>query len=136
MLTNAHINAIVPAADLTRARKFYEDKLGLKVIAEDPSPGVTYQGREGSLLYLYQTPFAGKAGHTIAGFSVENVEATVAGLKAKGVAFEEYDMPNLKTVNSILTMGPMKAAWFKDTEGNILAVGNLKTAVKEMAVKG
>ncbi|MBE0481423.1 MAG: VOC family protein [Dehalococcoidia bacterium] len=133
MQTNL-IYAIVPAADLSRARKFYEN-LGLKAIAEDPWPGVTFEGGDGSLLYLYQTPNAGKAPHTLAGFSVDDVEATVDGLRAKGVRFEEYQTPDLKTVNGIATVGPVKSAWFKDTEGNILAIDNMKSVLRQSHVR-
>ena len=128
MLTNAKIHPTLPAVDLDRAKKFYEGTLGLKVIMEDPSPGVLLQAGEGSTIYIYERT-ATKADHTVAGFSVKDVEATVKGLKAKGVVFEDVDDPGLKTVESIATMttpaGEFKGAWFKDTEGNILAVTNM-----------
>ncbi|MBI2328690.1 MAG: VOC family protein [Chloroflexi bacterium] len=125
MLKNAiTVVPTLPAVNLQRARKFYEEKLGLTVARTDPSPGVYYQVGKGEL-YLYQRG-ATKADHTVASFWVKDVEAEVKALKAKGVVFEEYDIPSmgLKTVNSVATMGSMKAAWFKDTEGNVLAVGN------------
>ncbi len=124
MLTNAAIHPTLPVVDLARAKKFYEEKLGLKIVQEDPSPGAILQCGKGTMLYIYQRG-ATKADHTAASFIVDDVEATVKELKAKGVVFEEYDSPGLKTVNSIFTMGEMKGAWFKDTEGNILAVSNL-----------
>ena len=128
MLTNAKIHPTLPAVDLDRAKKFYEGTLGLKVIMEDPSPGVLLQAGEGSTIYIYERT-ATKADHTVAGFSVKDVEATVKGLKTKGVVFEDVDDPGLKTVESIATMttpaGEFKGAWFKDTEGNILAVTNM-----------
>ena len=123
MLANAMAMPTLPAVDLKRSRKFYEDKLGLKVMMEDPSPGVTFKCGQGSMLYVYQRA-ASKADHTLAAFVVDNIEAEVLELKRKGVKFEEYDMPSMgiKTVNSIATMGASKDAWFKDSEGNILAV--------------
>jgi len=124
MLTTACVFPTVTVVDLNRARKFYEEKLGLKVIQTDPSPGAVLQAGEGARLYIYQRT-ATKADHTVAAFTVRDVEATVKELKAKGVVFEEYDMPGLKTVNGIFTMGEIKGAWFKDTEGNILAVTNM-----------
>ena len=124
MLANAAVHPTLPVVDLDRARKFYEEKLGLKVVRTDPSPGAMLQAGGGTMLYIFQRG-ATRADHTAASFIVDDVEATVKGLKAKGVVFEEYDMPGLKTVNSIFTMGEMKGAWFKDTEGNILAVSNL-----------
>lgn len=115
----------MPVVDLERARKFYEEKLGLKAVRVDPppAPGVMYEAGEGTGLYIYQRA-ATKADHTVATFEVDNVEAEIKDLKAKGVVFEEYDLPGLKTVNSIATMGTIKGGWFKDSEGNILGIFN------------
>ena len=128
MLANARVHPTLPVVDLERAKKFYEGTLGLKVILEDPSPGAVLQAGEGTTLYIYQRA-ATKADHTVAGFTVKDVEATVKELKAKGVIFEDVDFPSLKTVEGIATMttpaGEFKVAWFKDTEGNTLAVGNM-----------
>ena len=124
MLTNAAAHPTLPVVDLERARTFYEGKLGLKVIRTDSSLGALLQAGEGTRLYLYQRA-ATKADHTVASFTVKDVEATVKELKAKGVVFEDIDTPGLKTVDGIATMGEMKGAWFKDTEGNILAVSNM-----------
>jgi catechol 2,3-dioxygenase-like lactoylglutathione lyase family enzyme len=114
--------------DLERAKKFYEGTLGLKVIMEDPSPGAVLQAGEGTTVYIYQR-VATKADHTIAGFKVKDVEATVKELKARGVVFEDVDIPGLKTVEGIATMmtpaGEYRGSWFGDTEGNILTVGNM-----------
>jgi catechol 2,3-dioxygenase-like lactoylglutathione lyase family enzyme len=124
MLINAKVHPTLPVVDLDRAKKFYEEKLGLKVIQTDPSPGAVLQAGEGTQLYIYQRA-ATKADHTAASFSVKDIEATVKELKAKGVVFEDIDTPGLKTVDGVATMGELKAAWFKDTEGNILAVTNM-----------
>ena len=121
MLTDFSVYATIPAADLARARRFYEDKLGFK--AADVSPaGVMYKAHD-SGLYLYASTFAGTNKATAAGFNVTNLKATVAELKAKGIAFEEYDMGGeYRTVNSIMTTPDGLAAWFKDTEGNIIGL--------------
>lgn len=123
MLVNAAVAPTLPAVDLKRARRFYEEKLGLKVVMEDPSPGIMFQAGKGTTLYVYQRA-ASKADHTVASFTVNDIEAEAKELKGKGVKFEEYDIPSmgLKTVNGIATMGKMKGAWFKDTEGNILSI--------------
>jgi catechol 2,3-dioxygenase-like lactoylglutathione lyase family enzyme len=113
--------ATIPAKDLEGTRKFYEDVLGLEVVMENPA-GISYRSGD-SFLNLYPTEFAGTAQHTLGGFLVKDVEAAVADLRAKGVTFEEYDMPGIKTVNGIAEMGGMKGAWFKDPEGNILSIG-------------
>ena len=125
MLADYMVAPTLPVVDLERAIKFYEEKLGLKVAQRDPSPGAMLQCGKGTMLYLYQRG-ASKADHTVAAWNIDDIEAVVKGLRAKGVAFEEYDMPGLKTVNSIATFAPnMKSAWFKDTEGNILAVSQM-----------
>ncbi len=126
MLSKATVTPTLPAVDLKRARKFYEEKLGLKVVSEDPSAGISLQGGKGTRLYVYQRG-ATKADHTVATFKVDDVEAEVKELKAKGVKFEEYNIPSMgiKTVNSVATMNDYKSAWFKDSEGNILGISNM-----------
>jgi catechol 2,3-dioxygenase-like lactoylglutathione lyase family enzyme len=129
MLSNATIYPTLPVVDIKRARSFYEQKLGLKMVDEDPMGGLTFVAGN-CRLYLYQRG-ATKADHTVAFFQVENIENEVKELKNKGVKFEEYDMPQMKikTVNGIATNGEgdnmMKTAWFKDTEGNILGLGQM-----------
>ncbi len=125
MLTNAAVHPTLPVVDLARARKFYEEKLGLKVERVDPPPasGVRYKVGKGSGLYIYQRG-ATKADHTVATFEVDDVEAEVKELQAKGVVFQDIDMPSMgiKTVNGIAIMGDIKGGWFSDTEGNTLGV--------------
>ena len=110
----------IPAKDLDGTRRFYEDVLGVQVITEDPG-GILYRSGD-STFSLYPTEYAGTAQHTLGAFMVNDVEAAVADLRGKGVTFEEYDMPGLKTVNGIAELGGFKGAWFKDPEGNILSV--------------
>jgi catechol 2,3-dioxygenase-like lactoylglutathione lyase family enzyme len=124
MLAHAAIHPTLPAVDLQRARRFYQDTLGLKVIREDPSPGILFEAGKGSSIYVYQRG-ATKAEHTEAAFTVENVEAEVNELRGKGIRFEDIDIPGIKTVNGIATMDGHKAAWFKDTEGNILGISDM-----------
>ena len=124
MLNKAMVAPTLPAVDLKRARKFYEEKLGLKVVMEDTSPGIMLQCGKGTMMYVYQRA-ATKADHTVASFAVDSIEAEVKELKGKGIKFEEYDMPGIKTVDSVATIGGMKSAWFKDTEGNILSIAQL-----------
>ncbi len=132
MLANAAVCATLPVVDLKRAKKFYEDKLGLKLIWEDPSPGAYYQAGMGTALYIYQRA-ATKADHTVASFMVDNIEAEVKELRSKGIKFEEYNIPSMKlnTVNGIAEMDGMKSAWFKDTEGNILNIGEMSKAIQD-----
>jgi len=121
MLSNAPIVPYIPAADVPRARKFYEGILGLTV-KEEYAGGVIYECGKSSWVFMYPSPGAGTSKASTAFWTVDDVEAEVAALKARGVAFENYDWPGLKTVNGIATGGGAKTAWFKDTEGNILAI--------------
>ena len=120
MLSTAPIRAYLPASDVARARAFYEQKVGLRPKLEYAG-GVIYECG-GSEAFLYPTPNAGTSKASQAFWHVSDVEAEVAELKKRGVTFEDYDMPGLKTRNSIATGGGAKTAWFKDTEGNILAI--------------
>ena len=120
-LTNSPVVPMLPAVDLNRAKKFYEEKLGL-VPADMKAPGTAfYKAGAGTMLGLYERG-ATKADHTAACFEVTDIEATMADMRAKGVAFEEYDDPGFKTVNGIAVADGKKCAWFKDTEGNILGL--------------
>ena len=119
MLSTAPIRAYIPVADLARARRFYEEKIGLAP-KMDYAGGVVYECG-GAEVFMYPTPNAGTSKASQAFWQVKDVEAEVAALKARGVKFEEYDMPGITMKNSIATAGGAKTAWFKDTEGNILA---------------
>ncbi|HYN08955.1 MAG TPA: VOC family protein [Vicinamibacterales bacterium] len=121
MLKNAPIVPYIPVSDVKRARAFYENTLGLKPKEVHPE-GVIYECGEGSWVFMYPSAGAGTSRASTAFWTVDDVESEVAQLKAKGVVFEEYDMPGIKTVNGIATGGGAKTAWFKDTEGNIMAV--------------
>lgn len=120
MLTTAPIRAYIPASDVSRARTFYEQVVGLRP-KEEYAGGVIYECG-GTEVFMYPTPNAGTSKASQAYWQVDDVEAEVATLKARGVVFEEYDMPGITTRNSIATAGGAKTAWFRDTEGNILAI--------------
>jgi predicted enzyme related to lactoylglutathione lyase len=121
MLKNAPIVPYIPVTDVARARKFYEEKVGLDP-KEQYAGGVIYECGKGSSVFMYPSAGAGTSKASTAFWAVDDVAAEVAELKARGVVFEEYDMPGIKTVNSIATGGGAKTAWFKDSEGNIVAV--------------
>jgi predicted enzyme related to lactoylglutathione lyase len=121
MLREHPIHALIPATDLERARAFYADKLGLTPTREERA-GLVYETPGGAWFRLYRTPYAGTAQHTIAGWVVEDLEAEVAELKARGVVFEEYHAGQLQTVDGIATIQDARVAWFKDSEGNILGL--------------
>jgi predicted enzyme related to lactoylglutathione lyase len=121
MLQKSPIYAYLPAKDVERARRFYEEKLGFKP-KEEVEGGVVYEFAKGTACFLYPTPNAGTSKASQAFWQVDDIEREVAELKKRGVKFEEYDMPDMKGKNSIYAGGGAKAAWFKDSEGNILAV--------------
>jgi predicted enzyme related to lactoylglutathione lyase len=121
MLQNSPLYAYIPAKDVSRARKFYEDKLGFRP-KQEVAGGVVYEFGKGTACFLYPTPNAGSSRASQAFWQVDDIEREVAELKKRGVKFEDYDMPGMKTKDGIFTGGGSKAAWFKDTEGNILAV--------------
>jgi predicted enzyme related to lactoylglutathione lyase len=125
MLSNSAVTANVPASDLERAKAFYADTLGLSPVSENPG-GVVYTTDGGTSFFLYQTEFAGQAGHTIAQWHVADVAAEVAELRAKGLEFEHYDMPGTTWEGDVASMGDMgRAAWFKDSEGNIMCIDDM-----------
>ena len=122
MMQKFPIYAYIPAKDMARARKFYEEKLGLKPGAH-VGDGVSYEFAKGTACFLYPTPNAGTSKASQAFWQVQDIERLVAELKSRGVKFEDYgDMPGMKRTGEIYAGGGAKAAWFKDTEGNIMAL--------------
>jgi predicted enzyme related to lactoylglutathione lyase len=121
VLQNSPFYAYLPAKDIARARRFYEERLGLKP-KQEVEDGVVYEFGQGTAAFLYPTPNAGTSRASQAFWHVDDVEREVAALKARGVVFEDYDMPGDKSPSGVLTAGRVKVAWFKDSEGNILAI--------------
>jgi catechol 2,3-dioxygenase-like lactoylglutathione lyase family enzyme len=115
------IYTVLPAKDLARARAFYRDMLGLEPTMEKPGM-LAYSGPSGYIFQLYETDAAGTAQNTQMGWSTSELDDDVAELRERGVIFEEYDLPGLKTENGIAFVGTERAAWFKDTEGNTICI--------------
>jgi predicted enzyme related to lactoylglutathione lyase len=123
MLNDSKVEANIPASDLDRARAFYADKLGMKPREEFGGESLAYETAGGTTFNVYRTAYAGQAGHTIAQWHVSDIESEVRELKGKGVVFEVYDMPGVEWDGEVATLPGMgKAAWFKDSEGNIMCV--------------
>jgi catechol 2,3-dioxygenase-like lactoylglutathione lyase family enzyme len=120
MLSKLEFHATLPAKDMNRAKQFYAEKLGMNPSTESPA-GAIYQCKD-SWFLLFPSAGASTGQFTQGGWETNNVEVEVAELKSRGVTFEEYDLPNFKTVNSVATMGSNRAAWFKDSEGNLLGI--------------
>ena len=121
MLQSNPMYAYLPAKDVARARRFYEGKLGFTPKGEVDG-GVFYEFGGGTACFLYPTPNAGTSKASQAFWQVGDAEREVAELKARGVVFEDYAMPGEKSASGVVTAGGAKAAWFKDSEGNILAI--------------
>ena len=121
MLQDAPMFAYIPATDVARAREFYEGTLGFKPRSETAG-GVIYECGGQTACFLYATPNAGTSQASQAFWQVDDVDQEIAELKARGVVFENYPMPGLKSASGAVIAGGAKAAWFKDTEGNILAI--------------
>ncbi|KJS60268.1 VOC family protein [Streptomyces rubellomurinus] len=126
MLGDAPVLAMIPAADLARAKAYYTDTLGLKLVEETPED-VTFESG-GIRFGMYETPSGGQAAHTLASFKVADLDGEMSALRARGITFEEYDFPGLKTENGVAVGSDgLRAAWFKDCEGNILCVAERPT---------
>jgi catechol 2,3-dioxygenase-like lactoylglutathione lyase family enzyme len=129
MLAGTHVEAIVPVTDLERAVAFYQDVLGLEIekrIEMPPNDAVRFRIGDGTLA-VYQSVGAGQSRHTLLGFIVDDIEATMNELRGRGVVFEEYDMPGFTTTDGIVDIADERAAWFKDPDGNILSLGQTVT---------
>jgi catechol 2,3-dioxygenase-like lactoylglutathione lyase family enzyme len=125
-LKSCKVEAVVAVSDMSRAREFYEGKLGLQGGPEQPDGGVTYMCGEGTELHVYPSPDnAGKSGATLAAFATSDVEGTVDELTSNGVEFERFDTDQIKTnEKGIAEFGDDRIAWFKDPDGNTLGVGS------------
>jgi catechol 2,3-dioxygenase-like lactoylglutathione lyase family enzyme len=121
MFESATSHATIAVSDLDRARKFYEETLGMKVV-DERSDGLRFE-TGGTWFLVYPSQFAGTAQSTYMSFEVSDLDAAVKELRERGVTFEEYDMPGLKTVDGIAEIQGARGAWFKDPDGNILSVG-------------
>jgi catechol 2,3-dioxygenase-like lactoylglutathione lyase family enzyme len=124
ILSRSPIAPTLPASDIGRAKAFYRDVLGFEVVAEMPETGeVMFRSGQDVLFLVYRSPSAGTNRATAAAWRVSDLGAVVAELKSRGVEFENYDLPGLKTVDHIAAMPDgTRVAWFKDTEGNILGI--------------
>ncbi|HLK38600.1 MAG TPA: VOC family protein [Polyangiaceae bacterium] len=122
MLGNADAIATVAVRDLTRAREFYEGVLGLRVLNAQGSEAITFQSGKAALI-VYRSDFAGTNKATAMNWMLgKEIDQVVQGLKEKGVTFEHYDLPGMTKKGDVHAFGEFKSAWFKDPDGNILAL--------------
>lgn len=115
--------AVLPASDIGRARAFYQDKLGLTPEEGLDETGTMYSVGASKFL-VYETSFAGTAKNTALTLEAADLDAAMTELRGRGIAFQEYDMPGLKTENGVASLGDERTAWFLDSEGNIIALSS------------
>jgi catechol 2,3-dioxygenase-like lactoylglutathione lyase family enzyme len=118
-LAGSRLIATIPVRDRDRAEAFYTDVLGLEVQSASEAGVLLHIGEAQILLYESGAP---APTHTLAGFEVDDLETRMADLRSRGVVFEDYDFPTLRTVDQIAWIGPERAAWFRDSEGNVLSI--------------
>ena len=124
MLSDKTVVATIAVKDLEAAKKFYETTLGLKASGDEDPGGIMYKSGP-SYLFVYKSDYAATNKATAASWGVgDDIESVVSQLEAKGVKFEKYDMPNARREGAVHIMGQLKAAWFKDPDGNILNIAN------------
>jgi catechol 2,3-dioxygenase-like lactoylglutathione lyase family enzyme len=132
MLDKATFICPIPVVDLERARAFYGGPLGLTLVAESEAGILLALGGGGRIL-LYRSPGGSQPTHTVAGWEVERLEPVIERLEGAGVVFEDYDFPGLTTENHIAWIGPERAAWFRDSEGNVLAISEPWTGTESVS---
>lgn len=128
MLNKAVIMPTLPVVDMKRAKNFYEQKLGLTPVDFGADWIMGFQGAHGTMIILTVRGKGTDTDQDSVSFNVDDIEREIKELQANGVRFEDFDLPNLKTVNHIVTRGPFRAAWFRDSEGNMLALGETPKA--------
>jgi catechol 2,3-dioxygenase-like lactoylglutathione lyase family enzyme len=121
MLGESEAIATIAVKDIKSAKKFYEGVLGLKPVPTQEQGVASYKSGPSSVI-VYESQFAGTNKATAANWTVKDVEKEVQGLKTKGVAFEHYDIPGLTQKGDVYVTDRFKTAWFKDPDGNILAI--------------
>jgi predicted enzyme related to lactoylglutathione lyase len=123
MLQAKQFVTMLPVSDLERAKQFYGQTLGLNEVGKAPDGGPLYTaGSGGDTIELMPRPEAVGEARTLLSFEVQDIQGTIQDLEGRGVEFQDYDEPELKTEGHIATFDSSKAAWFKDSEGNILCV--------------
>jgi catechol 2,3-dioxygenase-like lactoylglutathione lyase family enzyme len=125
VLKDHKTHATIPVTNLEKARAYYTQTLRLTETVLETAGAVMLSTGSGTRVTIYETPNTQRGGHTQVGFAVDDIDAEIADLKARGVVFEEYDLPGLKTENSVAEYEGNKAAWFKDPDNNIIGLVQL-----------
>lgn len=122
MLADASVTTILRVDDAERARGFYRDALGLQYLGANAEGQELFRLGQNGVLALMPKPDSQPAAHTAMSFEVNDITANIRDLEGRGVSFADYDLPGLTTVDHVCVLGSEKAAWFTDTEGNILCL--------------
>jgi catechol 2,3-dioxygenase-like lactoylglutathione lyase family enzyme len=122
MISSSTVTTILPVEDMERATGFYRDRLGLEDGGDVGGGNHLLRTSAGSTIELMTAEPGAQTGHTVMSFEVDDVAREISDLETRGVAFEDYDLPDLHTVDHVVTVGTDKAAWFKDSEGNVLCL--------------
>jgi catechol 2,3-dioxygenase-like lactoylglutathione lyase family enzyme len=123
-LKDSEVEAVIAVSELDAARRFYEDRLGLVPAEQEPGQSVRYPCAGGTRIFIYRSPEnAGRSPATLAGWFVDDLDRTMDELASRGVVFERYDQPGLRTDDrGIFDAGRFRAAWVKDPDGNTMAI--------------
>jgi catechol-2,3-dioxygenase len=135
MFENLMATAVLPARDLNRAKQWWHDVLGRDPVYSDTETGTVFYQVGGTVVLVYETSFAGTAQNTAFNLVTDNLDRDVTELRTHGVVFHDYDLPGLKTVDGIADLGGERSAWFSDSEGNIMAIGQPSPEMLEVARK-
>jgi catechol-2,3-dioxygenase len=127
MLASAPVTTILPVVDSDRARVFYREALGLDYLGANSEGQELFRLGAGGVLALMPKPEGQQAEHTVLSFEVAGIAGYIRDLASRGVTFEDYDLPGLTTVDHVCVLGSEQAAWFKDTEGNILCLHEVRS---------
>jgi catechol 2,3-dioxygenase-like lactoylglutathione lyase family enzyme len=127
--------AVLAASDLARAKQWWHDVLGRDPVYEDEEGGALFYDIGGTGVMVYRSDFAGTAKNTSLNLMTDDLDRDMTQLRTHGVMFHDYDMPGLKTVDGVAEIGDERSAWFSDSEGNILAIGQVSPQMMEMAMK-
>ena len=125
MLADQPLIPPIPVTDIDRARVWYADKLDLTPVSEVPGQALAYRTGAGQSMLLFLSDEAGAVEHQLVAWRVDDLEAEVSELRRRGVQFEEYDQPDLRTIDGIAVTPVGRAAWFKDSEGDTLTISQL-----------
>ncbi|QEO13478.1 VOC family protein [Agromyces intestinalis] len=127
--------AVLPAADLDRAKKWWHDVLGRDPVWSEDEGEIAFYDIGGTVVLVYRTDYAGTAQNTALNLMTDDLDRDMTALRTHGVVFHDYDLPGVTTVDGVADTGEERTAWFSDSEGNIIALGEVSPQMRELAMK-